>query len=528
MLVALYGSDIFSGTRQDVGKAYVTATAPFNSTEAPVRESFGSLWRATPGTMRAIVPLEYEYRGGVEMHPALSSARRSQAAVLAVVVAGALPTLAPAAERMPPSRQNILVQKYCAVCHTDAAMNGGLSLEHFDAAQAPPSLTAMLLSKLTGGVSLKTVGDAPSDVSAAAFIDQKMKSGAMGAAGIPLPDKATIDALIQAFAVESAGAMDWSVERSKDVAASAREVTVSALREMPSAKNPWEAETYRLIASCNSATQDGYLQLAWSPVPHSGTLAASVDGKAEAQFRVEGSEKMGNGSGAVLHGLAALVLAETKHGVSRTGLPFPAESLTITDLFPGETVTFSFANVPKDTRHEFKTCFPDADSSDGSASSGSQPHARPPSFEVASVKPSDPNRPSLQLHIGTGSLRIGDRVVGLIMLAFNADPLTVAGVPAWAETERYDIAAKGDPSADPDQIKLMLQSLLAERFQLKWHRENKAVTGYDLIVDQKKGMLAKESAESTQGMQPKGATAGMARVAPLIIDGAALRRMARA
>lgn len=60
---------------------------------------------------------------------------------MAVSVAGAV-------ELMPTTQQNALVQKYCAVCHTDAAMNGGLSLEHFDAANASPSLTAMLVSKL--------------------------------------------------------------------------------------------------------------------------------------------------------------------------------------------------------------------------------------------------------------------------------------------------------------------------------------------------------------------------------------------
>jgi hypothetical protein len=58
-----------------------------------------------------------------------------------------------------------------------------------------------------------------------------------------------------------------------------------------------------------------------------------------------------------------LVLAETKRGVSGTSLPFPAESLTVSDLFPGETVTFSFATLPKDARREFNTCFPGANSS---------------------------------------------------------------------------------------------------------------------------------------------------------------------
>lgn len=306
------------------------------------------------------------------MQSALNSARCYQAVVLGAMVAGYLTTPAPAAELMRPAQQNALVQKYCAVCHTDVAKNGGLSLEHFDAAQAAPSLTAMLLSKLTGGVLLNTARDAASNTSAAAFIDKKMRSGAIAAAGIPIPDKATIDALIHAFAVESAGAMDWTVERSKDVAGRTPMLTASILREVPSRKNAGEAEVYRLIASCNSATQEGEVQLAWSPVAQSGSLAASVDGNAAAQYRVEGSEKMGNGSGLVLHGLASLALAETKGGVSRTGLPFPAESLTISDLFPGEAVTFSFANLPKDARQEFNACFPGADSSHRLASSKSR------------------------------------------------------------------------------------------------------------------------------------------------------------
>src|ERR1700730_4992142 len=129
------------------------------------------------------------------MHSAVNSASCYQCVLFAALV---MTTPVLSAELMSPGQQNALVQKYCAVCHTDAAKNGGLSLEHFDAAQAPPSLTAMLLSKLTGGVLLKTAREAASNASAAAFIDRKMRSGAMGAAGIPIPDKATIDALIHA------------------------------------------------------------------------------------------------------------------------------------------------------------------------------------------------------------------------------------------------------------------------------------------------------------------------------------------
>src|SRR4051794_10125534 len=99
----------------------------------------------------------------------------------------ALPSLR-ASGVMPIAQQNALVHKYCAVCHTDAARSGGLTLEHFDAAQAAPSLAAMMVSKLTSGVPLAVVRTAASDPGAAAIVAHKMKTGAMGAAGIPRPD----------------------------------------------------------------------------------------------------------------------------------------------------------------------------------------------------------------------------------------------------------------------------------------------------------------------------------------------------
>ena len=68
-----------------------------------------------------------------------------------------------AAERIPVRQQNAIVQKHCAVCHNDGTLNGGLSLQDFDAASVAPSLAAMMLSKLTSGLPLDTVSKASSD-----------------------------------------------------------------------------------------------------------------------------------------------------------------------------------------------------------------------------------------------------------------------------------------------------------------------------------------------------------------------------
>ncbi len=102
------------------------------------------------------------------------------------------------AERMPFAEQNALVGKYCAVCHTDVARNGGLSLQHFDAGTVNPSLAAMLVSKLRGG--------------------------AFGASGLPMPDQATRQGLMAALVLASAGSKEWTV------AGGAHEVTASVLR----------------------------------------------------------------------------------------------------------------------------------------------------------------------------------------------------------------------------------------------------------------------------------------------------------
>jgi hypothetical protein len=79
------------------------------------------------------------------------------------------------------------------------------------------------------------------------------------------------------------------------------------------------------------------MQVAWSPLPQRGTLAVSVDGRAAVSYPVDGSEKMGNGSGVVTQGVAAIALTDAKYDTV-AGVSLPAETLTITDLFPGETL----------------------------------------------------------------------------------------------------------------------------------------------------------------------------------------------
>jgi hypothetical protein len=267
-----------------------------------------------------------------------------------------------ASEAMPVAQQNALVQKYCAVCHTDAARNGGLSLQHFDAAKAAPSLAAMMVSKLTSGAPLETVKAAPWDPAAAALMAKKMKGGAMGAAGIPIPDKATIDALINALASKAAGANEWDAGSTQDPVTKAPMVTVSVLRELPAVRNTGEAAMYRLALACNLATHEGEMQLAWAPVPKAGTLSAAVDGETARTYMVEGTEKMGNGS-PVTAGPAAISLYESKKNSQSPGMRLPTKTLRITNLFPNESVEFSFGDLPPAARQSLAACFKESNTS---------------------------------------------------------------------------------------------------------------------------------------------------------------------
>jgi len=109
-----------------------------------------------------------------------------------------------------------------------------------------------------------------------------------------------------------------------------------------------------------------------------------------------------------------------------------------------------------------------------------QPTARP-AFEAASIKPSEGLglqmvRPLPGRLMANAALRL------LIQNAYGVQAYQVAGGPEWIDNERYQIEAKAANNVGNAQILLMLQSLLADRFQLKVHREAKEMPVYELVA----------------------------------------------
>ena len=73
-------------------------------------------------------------------------------------------------------------------------------------------------------------------------------------------------------------------------------------------------------------------------------------------------------------------------------------------------------------------------------------------------------------------------LLDLIATAYNVPRDRVQGGPTWLDSDRYDIIAKADANATPDQLKRMLGPLLADRFKLQFHRETRELPVYALTV----------------------------------------------
>jgi uncharacterized protein (TIGR03435 family) len=119
-----------------------------------------------------------------------------------------------------------------------------------------------------------------------------------------------------------------------------------------------------------------------------------------------------------------------------------------------------------------------------------------PSFEVATIKPSKPEERFSLLINRSGILNTTDSSLSdLIKFAYDLHPKQISGGPGWVETEKYDITAKADTEGIPSvtQLKLMLQKLLTDRFQLTFHRDKKELSVYAITVSKTGSKMTKNT-----------------------------------
>ena len=73
-------------------------------------------------------------------------------------------------------------------------------------------------------------------------------------------------------------------------------------------------------------------------------------------------------------------------------------------------------------------------------------------------------------------------MLDLIAIAWGVDPDTVFGGPAWLQWDRFDIVAKAPPDTSRQNLRLMLQALLADRFGLVVRNDMKPLPAFALIA----------------------------------------------
>ncbi len=113
-----------------------------------------------------------------------------------------------------------------------------------------------------------------------------------------------------------------------------------------------------------------------------------------------------------------------------------------------------------------------------------------PVFEVASIKPNKSGTPMVIFRFTPDGVMVTNSPLKLIIQqSYGVEENQIVSAPGWVNSDRFDVEAKVD-GADapklhdlkPRQRMEMLQPLLADRFQLKVHRETRELPVYELVI----------------------------------------------
>jgi bla regulator protein blaR1 len=129
-----------------------------------------------------------------------------------------------------------------------------------------------------------------------------------------------------------------------------------------------------------------------------------------------------------------------------------------------------------------------------------------PTFDVASIKLSDPNNTSplamipMVLPQGPGRLSATNVPLRLLVrMAYQVQDFQIVGGPSWQLSQKFDIVAKADDAkaADTTQLMPMLKGLLVDRFKLKAHMETREMPIESLVIARSDGKLGPNLRPST-------------------------------
>jgi uncharacterized protein (TIGR03435 family) len=89
---------------------------------------------------------------------------------------------------------------------------------------------------------------------------------------------------------------------------------------------------------------------------------------------------------------------------------------------------------------------------------------------------------NIQRDPGGGIVLTNVNLQTLVSMAYNIQSFQLSGGPPWLRSRRFDVAAKAPGAAAKSQTWDMLQTLLADRFQLAIHRETRELPIFELVV----------------------------------------------
>lgn len=190
------------------------------------------------------------------------------------------------------------------------------------------------------------------------------------------------------------------------------------------------------------------------------------------------------------------------YNVDQPGSPIAMSAISL----QGSDVTFAIKQIEMTY---LGTMSPDHTSITGKMTQGGQPHTlnlthvsdentwaipeapKPmptdakPKFDVVTVKPSDPNRPGKLFTIrGRRLVTINTNVNDLVTFAYGLHARQIIGAPDWFSIEKFDLDGvpdvEGQPSAD--QMRLLIQDVLVQRFKLAFHHDERELSVYALTV----------------------------------------------
>jgi Protein of unknown function (DUF3738). len=202
-------------------------------------------------------------------------------------------------------------------------------------------------------------------------------------------------------------------------------------------------------------------------------------------------------------------LKATTYSIDQNGATMPADTATFVDgvfkfAIPtldvkyegkmssdGKSIAGTFSQGPMSTPLLFERATPETEWAIPTPPPRLPPMAADakPSFEVATIKPTSPDTQGKGINVQGSHFRTRNTSLSdLIAFSYGLQQKQIIGAPDWVGTDKWDIEAQPDVPGVPNrnQVTMMIQKLLADRFQLKFHNETREMSAY-ILTESKTG-----------------------------------------